>query len=84
MYTTFMTREEICGALEAENVVLGIELGSTRIKAIALAAMGFPVSVLETAGEGAERISLVAATTVGFWLAPQSRHFGSSSLLGLL
>ena len=33
-----MTREEICGALEAGNVVLGIELGSTRIKAIALAA----------------------------------------------
>lgn len=38
VYTTFMTREEICAALEAGNVVLGIELGSTRIKAIALAA----------------------------------------------
>lgn len=38
MYTTSMTREEICNALVAGNVVLGIELGSTRIKAIALAA----------------------------------------------
>lgn len=33
-----MTREEICDAFVAGNVVLGIELGSTRIKAIALAA----------------------------------------------
>ena len=43
---------------EAGNVVLGIELGSTRIKAIAVAAMGFPVSVLETAGEGGRAYKL--------------------------
>lgn len=48
MYTTSMTREEICNALVAGNVVLGIELGSTRIKAIALAAS--TGSVIATGG----------------------------------